>query len=215
MADFNGTLEAFKRNFGPHLRVMVQQLTKKHKASVGACQHCGASIGLEAAHLRGRDRTDIINILLATNDPNALVEVNLKEFEEAFKREHVPLEKSILVLCRTCHSKYDTKLLQHRADATARSIAATHRVLPEIQNEILPITLDPPHPEDFKTRLLKCREAVIEIHYATGGRDQRSWNAYRFSTTSNVFGNLRSRPEFRQGRWQEMGIVKVCVRVVD
>jgi hypothetical protein len=53
------------------------------------------------------------------------------------------------------------------------------------------------------------------VLYGDGSVDRKKWNASRFSESSNVFGNIRSRPEFRQGVWQLNGIVKVNVRVVE
>jgi hypothetical protein len=52
------------------------------------------------------------------------------------------------------------------------------------------------------------------ISYNDGRTERRPWDASKFSEASNVFGNLRSRPEFRQGEWQLRGIVKVHVRVL-
>ena len=49
--------------------------------------------------------------------------------------------------------------------------------------------------------------------YIDGRIEQKPWDASRFSVSSNLFGNLRSRPEFRSGNWQAQGIVKVHVRV--
>ena len=112
MSRFAGTTRGFKRFIGPHLRNVVQQITRSQKAAVGACEHCGADGELDAAHVHGHERIDIINFLLGTSDPQALVDVDLIEFDRAFRHEHDPVEKAILVLCRTCHRTYDT-LLAH------------------------------------------------------------------------------------------------------
>jgi hypothetical protein len=213
MGLFTGTTKEFKRYIGPHLRNVVQQITRRQKAAVGACEHCGAGGELDAAHVHGHDRTEIINLLLGTSDPSALVEVDLKEFEQSFRREHDPVEKAILVLCTSCHRKYDSL---SRESIAAESTAALTTERPRraySSHEVLPISLDPAGPDDFKAKLLENREAVIEVLYEDGSVDRRPWNASRFNESSNVFGNLRSRPEFRQGVWQESGIVKVNVRV--
>ena len=215
MTEFKGTVKALKRYLGPFLLVTVQQITKKHKAGIGACEHCGTDGILEAAHRHGRTRTDIINMLLGTSEQDALVHINIEEFEEAFRCEHEPVEKAILVLCKECHSKYDANVVESTNGKTEKDSATNSRSSTEKFNEILPISLAPPHPDEFKARLLESREAVIEVYYSNGNVDQKTWNAHRFRETSNIFGNLRSRPEFRQGRWQEMGIVKVHVRVLD
>jgi hypothetical protein len=62
---FTGTNREFKRYIGPRLRNLVQMITKKHKATVAACEHCGVGEDLESAHIRGRDRNQIIDLLLA------------------------------------------------------------------------------------------------------------------------------------------------------
>ncbi len=217
MATFEGTSQEFKRYLGPHLRNVVQLITKKQKAEVGACEHCGVGEKLESAHVRGRDRTEIINSLLGTAEPADTVRVDLVQFEKAFKSEHEPVEKAILILCRDCHWRYDSNILHQPASPQATHVISAADVMSASQatpEGILPITLDPPRASDFKDELLKCGGAEITIHYSDGRTETRRWNASRFSESSNVFGNLRSRPEFRQGEWQSRGIVKVHVRVL-
>ena len=215
MSRFAGTTREFKRYIGPHLRNVVQQIARKQKRAVGACEHCGSDGELEAAHVHGRSRTEIIDDLLGTSAPDANVEVDLVEFEGAFKREHDPVEKAILVLCSSCHQKYDA-LHERPAGPEPASTAAPgqiHRLYSSY--DILPISLDPARPANFKAKLLERRAAVIEVLYADGSVSRRPWDASRFSESSNLYGNLRSRPEFRQGAWQKNGIVKVNVRIAD
>ena len=77
----------------------------------------------------------------------------------------------------------------------------------------LPITLAPPNSADFRDALLRTKEAWIEVWYQDGGRDVRHWDATWMKPTSNIIGNLRSRPEFRNGAWQEHGIASVRVSI--
>lgn len=215
MARFTGTVKEFKLYIGPLLRNVVQLITRKQKAAIGACEHCGADGELEAAHVHGRDRTDIINLLLGTAEPGASVDVDLDEFVQAFKREHHPVEKAILVLCATCHRKYDAAPISPVDLRAAVSLDAAPARRLYGAHGVLPISLDPARPDDFKARLLEVRTAVVEVLYEDGSVDRKPWNASRFEESSNLFGNLRSRPEFRQGVWQESGIVKVNVRVSE
>ena len=215
MASFVGTNKEFRRYIGPRLRNLVQQITKNHKAEVSACEHCGSKENLESAHVHGRDRNEIIDFVLNEFMHNDIATVDIAVFEERFKEEHHPLEKSILILCRSCHRKYDSQVPQ----STQENISNSYP-----QNEIpisvnhddgyLPITLDPADPGIFKQELLHSKQAVIETTYKDGKVERKSWNASRFSVSSNVFGNLRSRPEYRSGNWQTRGIVKVHVRVI-
>jgi hypothetical protein len=209
MARFEGTNREFKRYVGAQLRVVVQKLTKEKKASGGACERCGSSEDLESAHIQGRDRSDIIDSLLGTSDPDGVISVDLAQFETAFKAVHEPFEKAMLILCKDCHRAYDADNVQRSRPAGSpqrilHGGAATSRA-----RESLPVTLEPANPEDFKSQLLASRQAKLIVFYDDGSSETRPWNARRFSQTSNVLGNLRSRPEFRQGEWQKYGIVKV------
>ena len=49
------------------------------------------------------------------------------------------------------------------------------------------------------------------MSYNDGREEVRRWDASRMSGSSNVIGNLRSRPEFRAGNWQRNGIVSLRV----
>ncbi|MEE8295568.1 MAG: hypothetical protein V3R64_07630, partial [Sphingomonadales bacterium] len=80
------------------------------------------------------------------------------------------------------------------------------------KRDVLPIE-QKPDANLFKTRLPEKKEASIVIHYQDGSVETKKWNASRFTEHSNVEGNLRSRPEFRQGEWQRRNISKICVYV--
>lgn len=80
-------------------------------------------------------------------------------------------------------------------------------------NEILPIELNPISESEFKRRLLLTKTAYITTFYKNGTSKQKVWNANRFSETSGVLGNLRSRSDFRNGEWQKLGIEKVIVSI--
>lgn len=214
MASFIGTNKELRRYIGPRLRNLVQQITKNLRTGVAACEHCGNSENLESAHVRGRDRNEIIDLVASEYTTNEIVTIDhLGVFEEKFKAEHEPIEKSILILCRPCHRKYDAKKqtvpqIQPAANGTTLSPDSAN------DNDLLPITLAPSNPENFKKELLISRTAEIVSYYSDGRIEVRPWNASRFSASSSVMGNLRSRPEFRSGNWQSHGIAKVHVKVI-
>ena len=79
------------------------------------------------------------------------------------------------------------------------------------RDEVLPIQLDPSSHDDFKAALLHTKQAWITITYQDGREEVRLWNADRISPSSNIIGNLRSRPKFRAGTWQQNGIVMIRV----
>lgn len=83
----------------------------------------------------------------------------------------------------------------------------------DYSNGILPIGLNPTSESEFKRRLLLTKTAYITTFYKNGTSKQKVWNANRFRETSGVLGNLRSRPEFRNGEWQKLGIEKVLVSI--
>ncbi len=78
---------------------------------------------------------------------------------------------------------------------------------------ILPIELNPQGESEFKRKLLITKQAFITTYYANGTSERKKWKANSFRETSGVLGNLRSRPEFRNGKWQELGIIKVFVSI--
>ena len=80
---------------------------------------------------------------------------------------------------------------------------------------VLPIKLSPAPARAFKAALLRSRHAVIRVTYVDGRVEEQTWYASRMSPESNVIGNLRSRPSFRTGAWQQRGIAGVEVTVRD
>lgn len=215
MASFVGTNQEFRRYIGPRLRNLVQQITKNHKAEVSICEHCGTKKDLESAHVQGRDRNQIIDLVLNEYTHNDIVTVDINVFEEQFKQEHHPINKSILILCRSCHRKYDSKVVQElqikHEESKPQVQAQTFKVN---GNGVLPITLEPTDPNIFKNDLLVFKKAEIQTTYSDGRIEQKPWIVTKLKASSNVIGNLRSRPEYRSGNWQSKGIIKVHVKVL-
>ncbi len=210
MAKFTGTVKEFKRYVGPRLRNLVQTWTRGHKASVGACENCGSGDNLESAHVKGSDRNQIIDRLLLPQQSGGTLTLDLTDFEARFRFEHEPLEKAFLVLCHTCHGEYDS---DRTIPDTSRASGAERDIEKHARTGVLPIVLHPSPAPEFKRQLLARNRATIEVWYSDGRSEVRQWDASKFSDTSNVMGNLRSRPEFRQGSWQRAGMVKVVVKV--
>lgn len=77
----------------------------------------------------------------------------------------------------------------------------------------VPITLDPSNSEDFLAALLRTKKAWLEVSYQDGRKEVRPWEANQMKPTSNVIGNLRSRPEFRKDTWQKHGIASLRVSI--
>ena len=77
----------------------------------------------------------------------------------------------------------------------------------------LPITLVPSPAEIFRKALMRTKQAWILVKYRDGREEVRRWTAPRISATSNIIGNLRSRPEFQGGAWRQNGIASVRVSI--
>jgi len=84
-----------------------------------------------------------------------------------------------------------------------------------LSDDVLPISLDPSDVQEFKRLLLVHKQAKIRILFEDGNVESNDWNASRFTESSDVIGNLRSRPRFRSGNWQKEGISKVFVNIVE
>ncbi|HBG80754.1 MAG TPA: hypothetical protein DDW74_08525 [Porphyromonadaceae bacterium] len=117
----------------------------------------------------------------------------------------------------------DTVLKELRIEIKQKNIEQNPTELPKNQLKqevnidysagVLPIELNPSSESEFKQRLLSTKTAYITTFYNNGTTKQKVWNALRFSESSGVLGNLRSRPEFRNGEWQKLGIERVYVSI--
>src|SRR5688572_1388085 len=154
MASFIGTRKEFKRYIGPRLRNLVNLLTKKHRIGVANCNHCGTKERLESAHVRGRERNQIIDVLLEGFTHNEIITIDLEIFERKFVAEHDPIDKTILILCRDCHIKYDgiTDSPQAHNEVSSEvgfmAVPKTARTYSSSAGQ-LPIELIPPDPVLF------------------------------------------------------------------
>ena len=162
---------------------------------------------------------------------NGLKKLNRKE-------EHKELTKKLLdesyqeklseLIKQDFLDEYDGELIESvlenlKVEIKAKNPLSTQSELPkreffktrvvDYSNGILPIELNPTSESEFKRRLLNTKTAYITTFYKNGTSKQKVWNAHRFRETSGVLGNLRSRPEFRNGKWQELGIEKVYVSI--
>ena len=81
------------------------------------------------------------------------------------------------------------------------------------KKSVLPIEFIPNDLDVFKELLLKSKEAKITTFYNGNTKDSKIWKANRFAETSNLIQNLRSRDEFRQGKWQDSNIRYIKVEI--
>jgi hypothetical protein len=90
---------------------------------------------------------------------------------------------------------------------------ATGRPDPD-STELLRFEFDPSPSDTFKARLLETKLARMTIHYQNGHTEDKIWNAQHFKMSSNLLGNLRSRPEYRNGEWQRRKISYVSLKIM-
>ena len=105
---FIGNEKEFNKYLGPHFRNLVQRITKSYKLQIGQCEKCGEkNKQLDAAHVHGKERKEIINSILKDFTVRDSMEINLNVFEERFIEAHNPIKSAIKILCKECHREYD------------------------------------------------------------------------------------------------------------
>jgi hypothetical protein len=109
MTKFIGTIKEYHKFIGPRIRNVVQSITKKAKKDAGnICEICNKELELEAAHIHGKERKQIIEAVLNPFLDNlGIVEINLEEIEKEIKGKHYPLNETFKFLCKNCHNEYD------------------------------------------------------------------------------------------------------------
>jgi hypothetical protein len=123
MAHFEGTIKEFTKFIGAYARNKVFYITSKHKKEVGKCQDCESiTKGLEAAHVNGFERPILISNILSQFIDGDIIKIDLNEFEERFINAHIPLEKTIRILCKECHRKYDNLKQVHELGTDEQGI---------------------------------------------------------------------------------------------
>lgn len=106
---FIGTKKQFNEYFSAYCRGLVQNLSRKHKLEIARCEHCGIEgVSFDAAHIHGKDRVTIINAILSNYEVDGLVDIELDLFKDLFIDAHHPIASVIYVLCKDCHTKYDS-----------------------------------------------------------------------------------------------------------
>ncbi|WP_445749865.1 type I restriction enzyme HsdR N-terminal domain-containing protein [Polaribacter sp.] len=154
---------------------------------------------------RKQDFLKLTSLILSENYEKNIKELIKQDFSNEYDSELVDsVLKELIIVVKTKQKEVFEKT------------EPKEMLIPKNSNnysDILPIILNPVSEKDFKTRLLVTKKAHITIYYKNGSVTQKVWNVNRFSESSGVLGNLRSRLEFRNGNWQELGIEKVYVSV--
>lgn len=129
MAQFEGTIKEFTKFIGAYARLKVAFIAVKYKKQIGKCEDCASTTKvLEAAHINGMERPILIGNILSQFIEGDLVKIDLNEFEERFVDAHTPIEKTIRILCKECHRRYDNLKKFHELDPEEKNSATSINV---------------------------------------------------------------------------------------
>ena len=155
---------------------------------------------------RREEHKDLTKKILSENYQEKISELIKQDFLNEYDGELIEsVLKELKIEIKRKHSEINQTELPKSQFREPKNI--------DYSNGILPIGLNPSSESEFKRRLLLTKTAYITTFYKNGTSKQKVWNANRFRETSGVLGNLRSRPEFRNGEWQKLGIEKVLVSI--
>ncbi|MBS3129028.1 hypothetical protein J4410_07850 [Candidatus Woesearchaeota archaeon] len=113
MAEIICTVNEFHKYIGPRIRNSIQYMTKRRKKELNhLCQICKEKRELEAAHVKGKTRKVMIEILInkyrLEEDKNK-VKLDIDKFEKELLAAHKHIEECFKFLCSQCHIKYDSE----------------------------------------------------------------------------------------------------------
>ena len=207
MAQYSGNVEIFSKMIGPRLRNIVQQkIARQYKKDIGKCEDCGRIHSkdniLEAAHKHGKERPTLLkNAYIPYLENGLLHNLDLEEFEKKFIELHNPLADTFRILCKECHISYDLIIKENQTI----DISPTLESSVKSNSDVLTIELYPEDKDEFTELFLLHRSATIEIIYTDNTKTVPpiKWNAQKFSESSDVLHNLRSRVKFRQENWKK------------
>lgn len=106
------SIRQFHEFIGPKVRNDIQTLTKREKLRLrNICQDCGEQKELHAAHIKGKDRKQIISSVLTNyliDEKEQIIQVDLSKVIGEIVEAHKPLNEHFRFLCSECHGKYDS-----------------------------------------------------------------------------------------------------------
>jgi hypothetical protein len=114
MATFIGTEKEFIKFVGPLIRNLIQNKTRPHKkkAAKGVCEGCKETRELQAAHVHGNDRLQIIRAVLSAHNSDGVVKCELELVVKKIISAHMPIGDFFKFLCESCHKDYDAGKLR-------------------------------------------------------------------------------------------------------
>lgn len=111
MGSIRCTVKEYNRFVGPRIRNSIQNLTRPRKRQLrGVCELCHRRAReLDAAHKTGKSRVQVIaRVLREFQLDDGTVKGDLQVIESRILADHLPVDKTMLMLCRKCHRTYGT-----------------------------------------------------------------------------------------------------------
>jgi hypothetical protein len=200
MAKFEGTFQEFHHYIGPKIRNAVNVLTKKEREGRNrVCEDCcEGGKTLEAAHIHGRGRRDLIEEVLARYLQDGIVRCDLKTTEQEILELHYPLADSFKFICKPCHTRYDTK-----RNASPKKENGIEK--PAVEKGEKFLSFYPDDERAFKALLLERKVAYGALYKEDGTVEHVVWSAERLRESSNLRGNIFSG---YLRNWKEKGIIR-------
>jgi hypothetical protein len=132
--------------------------------------------------------------------------------------------KDLPALCAEQYERVKAICQENKEGVRARLGVATQqfsaeRVVPTAvprsaqRDGSLPIEFKGVAPQRFLERFLAAGVAYIEEHYVDGQVKVRKWLVERLTAKSNLVANIRSKPQYRQGNWQDAGLAKLVMHL--
>ncbi|OJV63477.1 MAG: hypothetical protein BGO41_11675 [Clostridiales bacterium 38-18] len=158
MPRFIGNRDDFHKYIGPRVRNRVQQITLGEKKQANkTCAHCNkVDVELEAAHVHGKSRKAIIDLILEKYSKNRLfredyLDVDLDKFEEELILLHQPINEFFIFLCRECHIKYDS---------VENETSSNNKYKLKKTQSVLSKQLDTLNPSEVESEILRVQRRI-------------------------------------------------------
>lgn len=147
-------------------------------------------------------KNDICAISRPTNDLSELGSTNI----------NLKMGYDLKINANKINNKTKKNSLSRAVNSLKGNDKSTNRIF-KYKESVLPIELIPNDIIDFKKLLLEQKWALITVYYNDGNQEVKEWKASKMTIKSDVIRNFRSKPEFRQGNWQNLKITRIVVKV--
>ena len=149
-----------------------------------------------------KEKKDIVNFLKSEDGEGYILKLIGDDLYKKYNEEII----DDIISQITINIKAETEESNNYLNSTPQEIS-------EKISEKMPIEYFPSNTDEFKTKFLEKGIATLIYHYTDGRIESKIWQRDTFKDTSSLKGNLRSRPEAKKGKWKELGITKLIVKI--